>query len=131
MFLAIATPAYASVRVCETFGNYCVGAPSLVAGAPVMETSGGRAINEVKNSGGHYALKFADNTSLCVTAGANLSVYVDSCTATGTSWDKTAFNGHYRWVNRVHQAYLTGHNNGTQMFVSGSCSTNCFQSFLN
>lgn len=127
----------AAVHICEVYGSHCVGAPSLGLGDPVKDTSSGRDIYEnYISSGNYYRLEFADDTSKCVGGGSNNKVVVKNCTgnySSETGWDKEVINGKIRWVTHAVSVslYLTGHNNDTQMFLSGACSNSCYQVFSN
>ena len=129
---ASANQAYASVTICEVSGSFCVGAPTIGINDPVKETTGGRLITESSTNGGNpFKLKFSADTTKCVGVNASNNTIVKSCTDSGVDWNRVIVStGHIKWRNVSTNLLLTGHNNGSQMFVDvNGCSPICFQQF--
>jgi hypothetical protein len=135
-YIASAPPTFASAHICEVYGSYCVGATTVADGDPVIEQkqTNARLIFEDKLSDGDYYLKFVDNESLCVagvgTAFGSNSIIKD-CGDTFTEWAKQIISGHVHWGNTSNGTYLTGADNGSQMFLSTPCTDHCYQAFDN
>src|SRR5262249_51753831 len=128
--LAVPLPASAANHLCETFGNYCVGAANLDPFTPVAERNPGRDID--KNSIGgqvdglpRYELAFSADPSKCVAAANNLNdVVIHPCNGgSGVVWGQDSSSGHLRFLNQEvfnangSRVYLCGHNNGTQFLL--------------
>jgi hypothetical protein len=132
---AFAAPASASVYIiCEVHGNhYCVGAPTINIGDPVMEvTTGGRLIDEVTTNG-ITKLKFNQDQSKCVGVDSSgINVVVRHCTDQGVDWLKADDVGGNNWINNRFQKDLTGRNDGGQFVIKDAgCTNSCFQLFAN
>ncbi len=133
LFLA-ASPAAASARVglhlCESFGSYCVGAPTVHLDDPVVET-GGRLFNFIP-AGSGVEIQFVDNTSLCVAAANNgHDVVQHPCNGGhGIIWHEqqgpatTLFEN-----NEFSGKYLSGAGNGTQFQIKDLGASGWLQQF--
>ena len=114
-----ASPQYASAaqHLCESFGLYCVGAPSLATDAPVDETTSGRDLNFLTQGNGQWKIQFNADLSQCVAAANNgTDVVIHHCNGgNGTVWIKHSVDTHTEWESREFPGfYLAGRNNGSQ-----------------
>jgi hypothetical protein len=131
----LASPLSASAagnHLCETNGNYCVGAPSLATDAPVVETQFGRDINLLFLGNAQYELQFNAAPSQCVAAANNgHDVVIHHCNGgLGVVWILFInSNGHLQWQNREFSTFLAGHNNGTQYQVKPPGLSGWFYNF--
>ena len=133
--LLVAVSPAASARVgghlCETFGSFCVGAPTVGLDDPVVETADGRLLN-IFPAGSGEELQLVDNTSLCVAAANNGSdVVMHPCNGgLGTIWHEqqgpatTLFEN-----NEFSGKYLSGANNGTQFRIKNRGASGWEQQF--
>lgn len=104
------------LHLCETFGSFCVGAPTVHLDDPIDETASGRLLNFI-SAGGGEELQLVANTSLCVAAANNgQDVVQHPCNGgAGVIWHEvqgpatTLFES-----NEFSGKYLSGANNGTQ-----------------
>jgi hypothetical protein len=129
-----APPASASGNhLCETSGNYCIGAPSLATDAPVVETSSGRDITLEFLGSAQYELQFNDAPSECVAAANNgTDVVIHHCNGgDGVVWILFLnANGHLQWQNREFSGdYLAGHNDASQYQVKAPGLSGWFYNF--
>jgi hypothetical protein len=120
--LAAPLPASAAgPHVCETSGNYCVGAPGLGVDAPVVETRSGRNITFLFLGNAQYNLIIDAAPSECVAAANNgHDVVLHHCNGgLGTVWILHINpNGHLQFESREFPTkYLAGHNDGSQFQV--------------
>jgi hypothetical protein len=130
-----ATPALASVHICNVAGNhYCAGAPTLNNGDPVELTISGRDINEVDQgftSGGFevFRLQFAAATSLCMGVASTGNITLRACSggnSNNTNWAREPVSGGIVWISTTLDRWLTSNNGiNQQLFVSGGC-TGCY-----
>jgi hypothetical protein len=135
----VALPASASAAggaLCETNGNFCVGAPQVFTDAPVDETPTGRLIDiEVVSSTPtdlQVELALNTDTALCVAAADNQhDVVLHHCNGgLGTVWHVFAnSNGHLQFQDREFGTWLAGHNNGTQFQVKQAGLNGWFYNF--
>lgn len=113
----------ATVHVCETFGNFCVGAPTLALNAPVVETGAGRDINRLTAGlpAGEVELQIAAAPSLCVAAAnGDVNAVLHACQGgLGTVWieHRLSSPGQFQFQDREFDTYLFGLNNGSQYQV--------------
>jgi hypothetical protein len=122
-----ATPITASAdgpgHICETFGSYCVGAPTLNRFDPVVEKLSGRLIDRdvIPNEtvGGHPKVKLrfnADSTKCVAAANSGNGVVIHPCDGSGVDWGWDGTTGHDRYLNRETLLYLSGHNSLDSQF---------------
>ena len=139
--VATATPALANVNICNSFGaGYCVGAPDLSYGLPViLEVAGttGTAIHLQRQSwtccnGSYvYQLQFASDTARCVGVAVDSNeVTVRECSGgdkTNTNWAfEWQSNLTVKWYNTSKNVFLGSDNTlYDQLFVKSSC-TGCY-----
>jgi hypothetical protein len=73
-------------RICETFGSFCVGAPTIAFEDPVVETPTGR-IFQINSVTGGVHLAFNADPTRCA-AGKNNSTLVEvrACTVPSATW---------------------------------------------
>ena len=119
-------------HLCETSGNYCVGAPSATNDAAVVETATGRDITLLFLGNAQYELQLTNATSLCVAAANNgVDVVLHHCNGgSGVVWILVINpNGHLQWLNRLFNKYLAGHNNGTQFHIKDPAQPGWFYNF--
>ena len=134
--LLTASPASAtgSTFICEAFGHYCVGAPSLALFDPVVETTGGRDIFVLSLGGTSYLLEFNADRSKCV-AGANngVDVTIHPCDGgVGIVWKTHLGNDGASCLfesQKFSGLYLSGANNGTQFKIKSKGLTGWLQQF--
>jgi hypothetical protein len=120
--LAAPLPASAAgPHVCETNGNYCIGAPGLSNDAGVFETLAGRDITLLFLGNAQYKLVVNAAPSECLAAANNgEDVVLHHCDGgLGTVWILHINpNGHLQFQNREFPTkYLAGHNNASQFQV--------------
>lgn len=131
MLLAAPLPASAAGRhLCETYGNYCVGADNLNLYTAVVEkpksSGGGRNIIDTPlgrlfyNEYPEYLLQFADDATKCVAAANNgYDVVIHPCNGgSGVIWALDVTNGNLRWVNVLNVLFLEGEDNATQYQIA-------------
>lgn len=135
--VATATPALASVYICNSSGLFCVGDPAPVNnGDPVVLTVGGRAITRVDtflqfNTWEVFQLQFDANPSQCVgVQNSTSNVTVRNCSGgqnSNTYWAKDVQrDGSVKWVSTTKNGLLASDNTqGHQLFVTVGCS-GCF-----
>jgi hypothetical protein len=136
LILAASPPASASVglHLCETFGSYCIGAPSLGLYNPVVETASGRLleINPV-GTGNQRELAFASNPSECVAADNDGDlVVIHPCNGgSGVVWlEGTGSSGGAIYESREFSGlYLSGADNGTQFQLKDRGASGWYQQF--
>jgi hypothetical protein len=70
LYLAVptASAAVVTVNICESYGAFCIGAPTINLFDPVVETPTGRRIDVLHLSGASYELEFHADQSKCVAA---------------------------------------------------------------
>src|SRR5947207_1685939 len=132
-----ATPSSASTNgnhLCETNGNYCIGAPTLALYAPVVETTSGRDLGAIDLGNNQFELVFlADNGIFCVAAANNREdVVVKHCQGDfGVVWIREFNpNGHLQFRNReFSNKFLAGHNDGTQFHAKDAGRPGWFYNF--
>jgi hypothetical protein len=141
--LAIPTAMFATSKpasangtiICEASGNFCIGASNLSAGTPVTEVSGSSArliIQELVSGTDEFTLVFNGNQSNCVTGESDDKVFVESCSSSGTVWIKEITSSStYELKSRELGLYLSGHNNGTQFFLTTDGASGARQEFEN
>jgi hypothetical protein len=127
--VAAAVPALAAYdrgAECEISHPVCIGAPSLVWGASVQETSSGRTLDVIPTTDPLYAnvykLRFHADTTKCVgidTSG-NLRAIVKNCDNTAIVWQRkqTGTGDNHRWMN-VYESRTPGPHGGTQECLTG------------
>jgi hypothetical protein len=135
--VATATPALASVTICNTFGNrLCVGDPAPVNNAdPVVLTVGGRNMTELDQHftccGGFEVvrLSFDANPTQCIGVAASLNVTVRDCSggnANNTNWARVPISNGVEWFSNTLNRFLTSDNRlGHQLFASTADSQRC------
>ena len=131
---AAAPPASANGNhLCETSGNYCVGAPTLALYAPVVETVSGRDLGTIPLGNNQFELVFLANTTFCVAAANNgIDVVVKHCQGDfGVVWIREFNpNGHLQFHNReFSNKFLAGHNDGTQFHAKDAGRPGWFYNF--
>jgi len=131
--VATATPALASVHICNVAGNhYCLGAPTINFGDPVELTVTGRDITRVDqflqyDSFEVFQLEFTADTTKCVgVPDASNKVTVRACSGgrnSNTYWAKDVQpDGSVKWLSATKNGTLDS-DNGVfdQLFVAASC----------
>jgi hypothetical protein len=123
--------------LCEAFGNYCVGAPSLSTDAPVDETISGRNVNFLSQGNGQWKIQFNASLSQCVAAANNhTDVVIHHCNGgAGTLWIRHTVvcspQCEYQWEsNEFPDRYLAGANNGSQYQIKQLGVTGWFYKFV-
>jgi hypothetical protein len=124
LFLAASPPASASAgsHLCESFGSYCIGAPSLGLNDPVVETASGRLIDiSPVGTGNQRELAFDADPSKCVAAASNgyLAVIHPCNGGSGVVWiEAPGPSGSLTYESREFPGkYLAGDNHGDQFGV--------------
>jgi hypothetical protein len=121
-----ALAAYDRGTECEVSHPVCIGAPSLVWGASVQETSSGRTLDVIPTTDPLYAnvykLRFHADTTKCVgidTTG-NLRAIVKNCDNTAIVWQRlqTGSGDNHRWMN-VYESRTPGPHGGTKECLTG------------
>jgi hypothetical protein len=123
---ATATPALAANitgPICNSFGHmYCIGAPNLSNGSPVVLTSSGRTITEIdqnfKTGNGFevYRLQItatANTTSQCLDIAASGNITLRDCSggnSNNTNWAKEFATGGIIWISNTTNLNLTSDN---------------------
>jgi hypothetical protein len=140
--VATATPALASVTLCNSFGHqYCAGDPGAVNnGDPVVLTQTGRSINLLDQHftccGGYevFRLQLVANTSQCVGVNSQGFVTLRDCSGgnnNGTNWaHEPAGNGQWFWYSSPWQGFLTSLNRLGADLVPDGC-LGCEQRWTN
>lgn len=134
--LLIASPAAsasasAGLHLCETFGPYCVGAPTVGLDDPVVETVNGRLFNFVLAGSGEE-IQFVADTSLCVAAANNgHDVVQHPCNGGhGIIWHEHQGSATTLFENNEFPGkYLSGAGNGTQFQIKDLGANGWFQQF--
>jgi hypothetical protein len=120
-------------HLCETSGNYCVGAPSLALYAPVVETISGRDIHLISLGNNQFDIELNAAPGECVAAANNgTDVVIHPCNGgLGTVWiEHFNPNNHRQFESREFRTkYLAGHNNGTQFQVKTLGQSGWFYNF--
>jgi hypothetical protein len=123
VFAAPLPASAAANHLCETNGNFCVGAPSLATFAPVVETLSGRNITLIflgNDAQGipQFEIQLDAAPSECVAGADNgIDVVLHHCNGgLGVVWKRHfSQNGHLQWNSREFPTkWLAGHNDGTQ-----------------
>jgi len=118
----------ATIRVCEAGGHhYCIGAPHLALGKPVVESVGGRNLDIIV-FGSYVEIRFDANRRLCVAAANNgFLAVIHACNGgSGAKWKIIpTSDGHDAFRNvQFSTKYLSGRNrNGSQYHVKNCCAT--------
>jgi hypothetical protein len=132
--VATATPALASVIICNSSGNQlCIGAPTIGFGDPVELTATGRNITRADqfltyNTFEVYELKFTADSTKCVgVQNANSKVTVRACSggqSSNTYWARDVQpDGSIKWISTTKNGLLASDNGDfDQLFVAVACS---------
>jgi hypothetical protein len=138
---ATATPALASINICNTYGgNWCIGAPTIGIGDPVELTATGRNINLVDRGytccGGYevFQLQFAADTAKCVgfpsSPPVRLTVrYCSGGNSTNTNWALVpgGSDGSTYFGSTTTAGYLSSDNTlGHQLFLGNYMCSGCY-----
>src|SRR4051812_136343 len=126
------TPAAVTGRVCETFGAFCVGAPTIAFEDPVVETTGGRILQIVPVAGG-VNLAFNADTTRCVAVKNNSSlVEVRACSQASATWiPQRGPDGQSCLFQNLLGGFLSGADSGGQFNVKARGANGWFQQFIN
>lgn len=139
----VATPALAANitgPICNSFGHmYCIGAPNLSNGSPVVLTSSGRTITELdqnfKTGNGFevYRLQItatANTTSQCLGIAASGNITLRDCSggnSNNTNWAKEFATGGIVWISNTTGLNLTSDNAlNDQLFQDGDGCRGCY-----
>lgn len=118
----------ATIHVCEAGGHhYCIGAPHLALGKPVVESVSGRSLDLI-DFGKYWEIRFDANRRLCVAAANNgFLAVIHACNGgSGVKWNPiTTSDGHVAFRNvKFRPKELAGRNrNGSQYHVKNCCAT--------
>lgn len=105
-------------RVCETFGAFCVGAPTIAFEDPVVETAGGRILQIVSVAGGVNLAFNADPTRCVAVKNASTLVEVRACTVASAVWKmQNGPDGHSCLFQNQLGGFLSGPGNGGRFNV--------------
>ncbi|HEY0994252.1 MAG TPA: hypothetical protein VGD80_44660 [Kofleriaceae bacterium] len=130
---ASVTPAAVPGRVCYRNGNFCIGAPTIAFGDPIIETPGGRIL-QVQTSGGLVRFAFNAEPNKCVALTNSLdAVVVRACTVSSALWiPERGPDGVSCIFRNQLSLYLSGHNSGSPFHLVNKGATNdWFQQFFN
>jgi hypothetical protein len=119
-------------HICESFGSFCVGAPTLAFDDPVVETVSGRIIKFVPVAGGvNLALQIDPTKCVAVKNNSNL-VELRACSQPSAVWIVgTGPNGHSCVFQNQLGGLLGGHNiEGRQFTVVPTTDTAAFKQFI-
>lgn len=131
--VATATPALASVTICNSSGQFCLGAPTIDFGNPVVLTVGGRQVTEVYAGftccGGHevFQIQFVADTTKCVGVVDNgTNVTVRACSGGNKShvnWaEEPQSGGIIEWFSNTKDQFLASDDiQGHQLFTCAFC----------
>lgn len=117
-------------NICESHGQFCVGAPTIAFEDPVVETLTGRLFQIVFVAGGiNLAFTAEPNKCVAIKNNSNL-VEVRACTQPSAVWvPQTGPDGH-SCVFQNQGRYLSGHNMaGSQFTVESKGASDAFQQF--
>ena len=146
--IAVSLPANATSNfvICELFGNFCAGAPTLSSGNLVTDTPSGRLVISIKQTTafeGHdtYRIEFNANKNLCLGSSDGVNVTVQPCgNGIGVVWalvHPDGANGQDEWINRASSQqfnvdmYLSSHNkNGSFYFLTTLGFNGAFQKYF-
>jgi hypothetical protein len=114
LVVTVAAPASAAPsHVCETSGDFCLGAPSLVIDAPVRATVSGRDVVLRGVGNNQVEIILSADTSECVAAANNrMDVVLHHCDGgLGTVWIKHNLIAPFKYESREFPGwYLAGRN---------------------